>query len=191
MVIEKNKAKTEEIVDEVTTVAIADANDPVLLKKLGVQNFDCAINCIGEAFEASVMITLLLKEAGVPKVVARATSAGHKDVLTRIGADQVVFPDEDMGIRLASRLSSKLLHESMDLGSAYRIVEFDVPKVWVDKSLIKLDIRRRSNVIVLMITRKNGEVLVPPTGEDCFTEGDTVLVFGQKSDVDLLVKRFV
>lgn len=155
VVVDKSMEKIQEISDLVTYAMRADIEDPVVMKSLGARNLDGAIVAIAEDMEASILATILSKEAGIPYVLAKANTDLHASILEKVGADVVVFPEREMGGRIAKGLAYKKFTDWIDISPNYSIVETKVPEAWVGKSLreLKLTEKRGINVVGLM----NGE----------------------------------
>ena len=121
------------------------------LKALGVRNYDCAIVAVGDDVGNSALITLNLKEIGVKEVIAKAQSHVHRKVLEKIGADRVVFPEHEMGVKLAQGLSSSNVLNFIELSDDYGIVELAAPRSWVGHTLKELDVRAKYGVNIIAI----------------------------------------
>lgn len=137
---------------------------------------------IGKDLEASILITTILKELGVPYVVAKAHSLMHSRILKKVGADKVVFPELDMGVRVANTLSNVNVVDLLSLSDGYSIVEVNCPESWVGKSMIALDIRARYGINVLAV-RDGDEIDVSPDPNRIFTKEDVVIVIGANDDM--------
>ena len=146
MAIDKNEDLVQGIVDKVTHAAIVDVTDEQALRAIGLGNFDVAIIAIGSDIRASIMATLLAKEMGVSQVVCKAKDELQAKVLYKIGADRVVFPERDMGVRVAHNLVSDNILDHIELDPEYSIVEIVTPTMWVGKTLIELDLRARYEI---------------------------------------------
>ena len=179
----------EEIVNSiapfVTQAMQLDATDEEVLKTLGVNNFDAAIVSIGQDMQASILVCVLLKELGVPYVIAKANDELHAKVLRKIGADRVIFPERDMGARLARSILAPNVLDLMNLSDDYQIIEIRVPEKWVGNSLIGLNVRRHYGLNILAIHRQESFV-VSPAPDMLFEAGDILLVMGKKDDIEKL-----
>ena len=161
-----------------TQAVQANAVDEDALAELGVQNFDAAIVAIGTDIRASILATVLLKEAGVPKVLAKAVDA----LLYKVGADRVIFPERDMGQRVARSLVAPNILDLMALSDDDQIAELTLPTDWADKTIVELNIRRNFGVSVLGIHR-GGKFLTSPGAETMLMAGDLLLVMGKKEAI--------
>lgn len=178
----------QNIADSITHAVQADATDENTLKALGVRNFDVGIVSIGNDIQASILVTLILKEIGMKYVVAKAQNHLHGKVLYKIGADRVVFPERDMGIRVAHNLVSSNILDYIELSPSFSIVEIASIPIWFDKSLRELEMRAKHGLNVIAIKR-NGEVLVSPHGDDVIKPGDVLVVVGENNDIEILEKH--
>ena len=138
MVIDKDEDSIENIAEQVTHTAIVDVTEERDLKSIGLGNFDVVIVAISSDIRASIMVTIMAKEMGVPKIVCKAKDELQAKVLYKIGADKVVFPERDMGIRLAYNLASENILDQINLDPEYSIMEIVTPQNWVGKTIIEL-----------------------------------------------------
>ena len=154
-----------------------------------------AIVSIGEQMEASILVTMSLKEMGIKMVVAKAVTESHGKILARVGADKVVFPERDMGVRLANALLHPSLLEHVEVSPGYNIAEFEAPKVLWDKSIAESAVRAKHGVQIVAIKRKRPglnregdsileeDVDLIPSAEMVVNKGDTILVVGKEENV--------
>lgn len=185
LAVDADERLVEAIAPHVTQAIQLDATDEEALASLDIQSFDAAVVSIGQNTRDSILISVLLKELGIPCLVAKANDELHAKVLRKIGADRVVFPERDMGARLARSLLTPNVLELMELSGDYQIIEIRVPARWVGNSLIDLNVRRRYGLNILAIHR--GEhFMVSPAPDMPFEANDTVLVMGRKEDVEQL-----
>ena len=173
------------VAPHVTQAMQLDATDEEALASLDVKSFDVAIVSIGQNTRDSILISVILKELGVPYVVAKANDDLHAKVLRKIGVDRVVFPERDMGARLARNLLTPNVLELMELAGDHRIIEIRVPDKWIGHSMIDLNVRRKYGLNILAIHRGEN-FLVSPAPDMPFESADTVLVMGRKEDVERL-----
>ncbi|MBE6610961.1 MAG: TrkA family potassium uptake protein [Ruminococcaceae bacterium] len=175
--------------DIVTNAVIGDATNESVLRAAGVSDYDCAIVATAKNINDSILTTILLKEMGVKQVVARAGSEQHKRVLEKIGADMVVFPEQDMGVKLVGILDRNNVLEYIEFSDTHSIVEVTVPTHWVDKSLIELDVRRQYGVTVLAVSDPDtGEMNISPDPVRKFTGAETVALLGENKAIDKITK---
>lgn len=177
LAVDKNPELVKDVSEHVTYAVEADVMDESVLKELGLSNFDVVIVGIGSNLEASIMATLIAKELGVKKVVAKAQSEFHGKLLAKIGADKVVFPERDMGTRVAHNLTSKNILDYIELSPDFSIIEVSALKSWYNKSLVDLRLRNKYGVNVIAI--KDGEkVNISPDSNHIIREGNIVVIIG-------------
>lgn len=180
--IDRSRQHVEEIASIVDIAIQADATDMEALLKVGAKEADIAIVAIGDNIEASILATSILKDLGVQNLIARAQNAIHARVLTRVGASQVVFPEKDMGERLALLLVNPWMSQFTQLpGSSFHVGEIRPLPEMEGKSLAKLNFRARYNAVVLNINR-SGERFIPQA-DTVIEAGDRILVAGLKEDL--------
>ena len=180
LAVDMKPERAQALADRVTRSASGDARDPDVLRALGARNFDCAIVAFSEDVGDNALITLNLKELGVPRVVSKANSAVHRKVLEKIGADLVVFPEQEMALRLAHNLDNGDILNFIDLSDEYSMVERRLPAAWVDKSIVDLDIRAKYHMTIIAV-RRGQEMIVSPSRDFIFLEGDTMVVLGNNA----------
>ena len=142
LVVDETEEAVQEISESVTHAVQADATDESTLRSLGLRNFDVAIVAIGSNIQSSILISMIVKELGVKHVVAKAQSELHAKLLCKIGVDRVVFPERDMGIRLAHNLVSSNVLDFIELSSDYSIVEMAALNEWKGKTLKDLNLEK-------------------------------------------------
>ena len=190
LAVDKYSQLVEDIADIATQAVQADCTDEDVLNELGVNNFNHAIVAIGDDLQASILITLLLKEMGAPKVTAKANNAIHGKMLTKIGADQIVYPERDMGIRLGNQLSSENLIDYIELSPDYNLVEMKAPPAMNNQTLKQLNIRANYGCNIIAI--KHGEhINMSPQAEDVIRTGDFLLIMGNNDDIHRMEEKYV
>ncbi len=157
LAVDDSFEKIQEISEQVSYAVKADVSDPEALQALGGRNLDGAVVAVSENFEASVMATMICKEMGIPKVLAKAKDTLQGTILKKVGADAVVYPEIEMGSRVAKNLVAREFTDWIELSDDYSLVEAAVPKSWVGKCLAELKVRERFDVNVVGIIL-NGEV---------------------------------
>ncbi|MCM1368630.1 MAG: TrkA family potassium uptake protein [Roseburia sp.] len=182
MVIDEDEDKINEISPFCTQAVCADATDEHNLEKLGINNMDVAVVCIASNIEASIFISLMCKQIGVPTVIAKARDERHKLVLERIGVDSVFIPEEVMGERLASTLVKPNMIEIMSLSDKFHMVEIRTPQKWQNKTLAELNLRNTEQVTLVVI--KRGEDVIASPGGDCeLLEDDLLIIAGSVNNI--------
>lgn len=143
----------------------ADITDAEVIDRLGIGNIDTVIVCMASNLEASVMAVTLCKEAGVPTVITKCANEMHQKIMLRIGADQVVFPEYESGIRLAKNLLSAGFIDMISLSKDVSMVEIDVKDAWVGKNLIELSLRKKYDMNVVAL--RNGDEITTAIDPAC------------------------
>lgn len=189
LAIDSDPAKVEALMDEVTYAVHADARDEEALKAAGVRNVDVAVVAIGENVEANILVTLMVKEMGVKCVVAKALNELHAKVLAKIGADKIVFPERDMGVRVARTLAAGNVLEHIDLSPEYSIEEIAAPKRLVGKTLGQLNLRAKHGTMVVAIKRERNSIVVAPGADDVIKEGDILVLIGPTKALEHFQER--
>lgn len=188
MVVDINLDSIEEIADYVTTAIQCDVMDENATSEMGLKNFDAAVVAIGTNFEAAIMSTVLAKEAGIEYIVAKATSNRQALILKKLGADKIIFPERDMGVRVAHNLSASNLMDFIQLSPDYSIAEFLCPVTWVGKNLKQLNVRSKYKVTVLAIERGNDDIKIDPYPDSLLQEGDVLVLLGKDEDIKEIEK---
>ncbi|SHH56011.1 trk system potassium uptake protein TrkA [Butyrivibrio fibrisolvens DSM 3071] len=156
MVVDNDEDIIEQYSAKATAAIEADLTDPTAIKAMGISNIDCAIICMGMSLEASIICTMVAKECGVKWVVAKAGSDRMGQVLTKVGADEIIYPEEESGIRTAKRLIASNFLEYFDVSDELCLVEMVPKDKWVGKTLKELNLRQKYGVNVIAI--KDGKV---------------------------------
>lgn len=182
MTVDKNEETIQNLSDFVTYAVQADATDENTIKSLGIRNFDVAVVSIGGDIQSSILVTLLLKELGVKYVVAKAQNDLHGKVLYRIGADRVVFPEREMGIRVANNLISNNILEYIQLAPDYSIMEIVALSSWTGKTLKDIDMRNEYGINVMAI-KHGDEIDITISADEVLKEGDVLVVIGHNDNL--------
>ncbi len=177
----------QEISNFVTHAVVSDGQDKGVLKALGIRDFDCAVVAIGDDLAASVLVTMNMKEMGIPYVVCKAHDETHRSVLEKLGADRVVIPEKENAVRLARSLSTPNVLDYIELSEDYGIAEVPVPAIWQGKSLKELNVRAKLGVNIIAI-RRGGKLNVSPAADFAFQSGDIVVVLGDKKALEAVQK---
>ncbi len=185
--IDCDEERIEDLATELpgANVVTADATEPTVLRDLGLEQFDGAAVVIGESIQGSVLVTLILKDLGVPMVFSRANNELHAKVLDRVGADHVIQPEKEFGEFLARQMSLPGIQDYLELGHDEALIEIEVPDGWVGKSLADLQLHRKKDLTVLAIKgREKGGTLPQP--KTPLQEGDILVIGGPKKELDKL-----
>jgi trk system potassium uptake protein TrkA len=160
-----------------THVVEADSTDIEALRQLGAADFGTAVVAIGTEIEASILTTAALTDLKIPRVVAKAISAPHGKILERVGADRVVFPEHDMGVRVGHSLAGKMI-DYFQLDPGFALVETTAPKEIVGKTLANAEVRRRYGITVVCVKPRGG-TFTYATPETVVQDGDILVVAGE------------
>ena len=171
----------------VSSAVVADSTASEVLHSLGVQNFDCVVNCIGNDIQASILTTLICKDLGIKYIVAKAKNEQIKKVQERIGADMVIFPEVFMGKRVANILTNPSINEVMNITDNFKIVEMTILDSWADKTIVELDIRKKHKVSIIFI--KRGEEVIHPEPDTVLLNGDILIVAGEHNKLETLSNK--
>jgi trk system potassium uptake protein TrkA len=181
--IDKDEEAVDEMSHALTHTVVADSTDEEVLKSLGVRNFDCAVVAIGDDIQASILTAIVLKDLGVKTVVAKALSDLHGKVLQKLGVDRIIYPERDMGIRVAHQLVSPNLLDYIELSKDYRIAELSVPKCLSGLSIKDIDPRAKYGCSVVAINKKDG-VIIAPSATDIVDEKDVMVIIGTNTQIE-------
>ncbi|PLR82985.1 potassium uptake system protein [Bacillus canaveralius] len=180
--IDIKEAHVEDAGLSVTHAVVADSTEEEALKSVGIRNFDCVIVAIGDDMQASILTVLLLKELGAKQVIAKALSKRHGQVLNKVGADWIVYPERDMGERVAHQLLSPNVLDFIELSQQYSIEEVKIPVSMTGKSLREVDLRAEYNISAIAIV-SDEDIIVPPSPDQIFHQEDRLVVIGHKEDL--------
>ena len=179
MGVDANEAVVEKMAPVLTNCVQADVMDEQTLLSLGVTNFDIVVVGIGNSdMQASIFTTLMLKEMGVEHVVCKVSSNKHARILLKLGADRVVYPERDMGMRFAHSIAQSDVLEFIELSEEYSMMEINVPKYLIGKSLKESDVRSKYNINIVAIKRGK-KIMVNPSPDAVLEQGDVLLAIGE------------
>ena len=175
----------QNIADYVTHAVTGDGRDPAVLQAIGIQDYDCAVVTVGDDVGSSALITMRLKEAGVPKVICKAQSHVHQRLLEKLGADRVVFPEHEMGIKTAQGLARSNILNFIEISPEFAIVEVDLPEGWAKRTIREMDVRAKYKVNIIAV-RRGSEMHVAPGADWVLSGEDKLIVLGRDSDISAL-----
>ena len=181
MAIDMDELLVDKIADRVTRAVAADARDPDVLKKLGVENFERAVVAVGSDLAASALITMNLKSLNVPFIMCKAHDDTYKDILLKLGADRVIIPEREVADKLALGLTHAGIMEYIELSQEFGIVEMEPIPEWIGKSIRELEMRTRYGINVIAV-RKAEEIVIPPD-IDTPIEANVIMVMLGKYDL--------
>ena len=182
LAVDNNKERINEIADEVTCAVCADVCDTDTMETLGLSDMDGVIVAITGSLNASVLATITAKEAGVPFILAKAEDEIHTKILKKVGADKVIIPERESGIRTARNIISQNMVEFIELSKDICVVEHEVEREWIGKTLRELDLRqkRKMNIIAL---RKEDEVMINVSPNIPMQEGMSLIMLADRRDL--------
>jgi trk system potassium uptake protein len=189
LAVDSDEELVEAISPYVTHAVQVDATDENSLRSLGIANIDTAIIAMGEDIKVSILTTILCKELGVERIVAKAQDELHGKVLSKIGADRVVYPEREMGVRIAQSLVSSNILECIGLSEKYNVAEIETLKEWDGKTLKELALRTDYGINVVAVKNESGDIRINPHGEDSITGSDVLVVIGTMEDIRNIEKR--
>ena len=179
LAIDKNPLETNQMEGKVSSAITADATKYEILHSLGVENFDCAIVCIGEALESSLLVVEVCKELKIGYIIAKAKSEQHAKILKALGVDLIVSPEEFAGKKLTNMLSTPGINELAELTEDYKIFEMTLQDDWRNKTIKDINMTKKYKVSIIVIKRDN-EVIAPEPDMELI-EGDKLVLSGESS----------
>lgn len=185
LAVDRRSEQVDAIKESVLHAVSADTTDERVIAQLGVRNFDCVVICIGDDVRASVLTTVLCREMGAKKIIAKAQDDLHQKLLLKTGADRVIQPEHDGGIRLARSLADEGVLDTLNVSEDYSINEIEVPADWVGQTLAGLHLRHNRGVSVIAL-RRDDAVNVNLDPDVPFQKGDTVYVIGSNESLEKL-----
>ncbi|MCY3802549.1 MAG: TrkA family potassium uptake protein [Chloroflexi bacterium] len=181
LAIDSDERAVQQIAESVTHAVQADGTDEATLVELGITEYDLAFVAFGD-IEGSILMTTLLKQLGLKRVHAKARNSLHREILERVGADQVVFPEREMAIRVAHNLAAPNVVDYFELLADYGIGEVKVPEGFVGQTLTSVNLADRLNVSILVIKR-GSQLLITPDLTETLRAGDVLVVIGRDSAI--------
>lgn len=186
--VDSDPERVNALKNKITEAVQADISEERTLTELGAKNFDAAIVGVGSDLESSILATIMLKEMGIKYIIAKAQNALHRKVLEKIGVDKVVFPERDMGIRIARSLITPNIKDYIELEPDYSVIEIEALPDFVDKTLSELDLRNKYGINVLAIKRDNS-FNISPKAKDVIKKGDFLIIIGETKKITKLASK--
>lgn len=186
LAVDKNRNLVNDAAEHIPLCKCADITDPEVIKQLGISNIDVVVIAMAGNLEATVMAITLCKEAGVKNVIVKCADEMHGKIFSRVGADKVVFPEKESGIRLAKNLLSSGFIDVIELSNEVSMVELDVRKEWIGKTLLELNLRKKYGLNVVAI-KQNGSVKIDIDPEKPFEEGMELIVIANTEKLNKLI----
>ncbi len=185
LALDKDLRKVEDASDFATQAAQVDATDEEALREMGVRNFDIAVVAIGADLKSSILVTLLLKRAGVKMVVSKAQDDLHGEILGRVGADRVVYPERETGIRVAHSLMTPSLVDYLEVMPGYGIAKLVAPPDFVGRELAEIDLKGRFGVTTLALRRGN-EIILNPIRSEVVGRDNVLIIAGKDEQLEAM-----
>jgi len=183
LVLDRDEECISHIADDVTHAVVGDAADERTLIHLGISNFDCVIIAIADDLRSSILATVLCKEQGAKRIIAKAFDDLHAKLLMKTGADKIVMPERETGARLAHALVSDNVLDFIELSKDYSITEIRVPTDWIDKTIVQVNVRAKYKVSIIAV-RRDGEVHIAMDANFTFREGDVLVMLGANENLE-------
>ncbi|MEA3489819.1 MAG: TrkA family potassium uptake protein [Candidatus Omnitrophota bacterium] len=193
--VDSNPKKIERIKDSVTQAILMDSSDEDALRGASLQDVDLAVVAIGENIDTSVLTTLLLKNLGIPYIIARAISKIHAQVLRQIGATEVINIQIEQGKRLANRIIAPDVMDIIPISENQSLAEMRIPKEFINRSLRELDLRKKYNINIISVKRTETaidemgnpvrkEIILTPSPKDVLKVNDVLVILGEEKDLE-------
>jgi len=185
LAIDEDEEKINEVTDFVTHALILDSTNINALADAGLNTFDTVVVGIGQNVQASILTTLLLKEIGAKNVIARAINSYHGMILEKIGADKIVYPEQETGIKLAKIIATPMLIDYIEMADGFAIVEINAPENMHGKTLSELQLRTKHGINVVAIKR-GAQTSKIPSADDKIEKNDILLISGPIDNISKL-----
>lgn len=187
MAIDINEERINNVLSVVTNALIGDATNEQFMETIGVRDFDLCVVAIGDNFQSSLETTALLKDLGAKFILARASRDVHAKFLLRNGADDVIYTEKETAERLAVKYGSDNIFNYIDLNDEYSIYEIAVPSSWLNKSILKVNVRSKYGISILA-TKQGNNIFPLPKPEHVFTDSESLMILGKNEDVSRFIK---
>ena len=187
MAIDINEERINNVLSVVTNALIGDATNEQFMETIGVRDFDLCVVAIGDNFQSSLETTALLKDLGAKFVLARASRDVHAKFLLRNGADDVIYTEKETAERLAVKYGSDNIFNYIELNDEYSIYEIAVTSSWLNKSILKVNVRSKYGISILA-TKQGNNIYPLPKPEHVFTDSESLMILGKNEDVSRFIK---
>lgn len=187
MAIDINEERINNVLSVVTNALIGDVTNEQFMETIGVRDFDLCVVAIGDNFQSSLETTALLKDLGAKFVLARASRDVHAKFLLRNGADDVIYTEKETAERLAVKYGSDNIFNYIELNDEYSIYEIAVPSSWLNKSILKVNVRSKYGISILA-TKQGNNIYPLPKPEHVFTDSESLMILGKNEDVSRFIK---
>ena len=186
--VDIEEKRADEMVGILPICKCADVTEADVIKKLGISNCDTVIISFASNFEASIMATMLCKEAGVKEVIVKCSNDIHKKLLEKVGADRIVQPEHESGVRLAKNILSAGFVDIAHISEEILVVEIEVKDEWVGKNLVELDLRNKYSMNIIAI-KQNGNSTISFSPKTCIEKGMKLVVVAEKEKLQKLKRK--
>ena len=190
LAIDRNERRISQIAEYVTLAMCLDVTNEDALMELGGRNFDGAVISIGHSLDASVLAAIWAKEQGIRQIIAKAYDDMQGKILTKLGVDEIVYPEKEMGVHLANNLAFNNLLDTTELTSDYSMADVGVLKSWVGKSLKELNLRKKYGVNVIAIKR-GGALSINPSADDPTQKDDVFVPLGKNNTLKRIADAYI
>ena len=178
--IDQSETCVQRMSESIADVIKCDATDADILESMGISDFEAVLVCIGEKYiQNSILVTLLLKEKGAKRIIAKAGTRTQGRVLSKVGADTIVYPEKDMGERVARSLVSSNIIDFLEVSPDVSIIEIPAPETIVGKNLVELNLRHKYGVTIISIKNSKNEIMSPPNVKYIFQKNDILTLIGE------------
>jgi len=188
MVVDKDDKIIQSVSSVIEDVIVGDCTDENVIRALGIGNFDMCFVTIGKNFESSLVVTSLLKKFGAKYIVTKAGRDIQTDILKKIGADEVVYPERELAEKLAVKYNASSILDYIELTSDHAIYEIDVPEDWVGKTIGEINVRRRYRINILAV-KNEASVQTMPCADYEFHDGEQIVISGKPADIERLTPQ--
>ena len=188
LAVDIDKDRVRALADIVTCAVTVDIRDTEAMESLGLSNMDAVIIAVTQSIDISILATIYAKECGVPYVVAKSKDEIHTRILKKIGADKIIIPERETGIRIARHLLTGNIINLVELSDTIRMIEIDIRPEWAGHTLRELDLRKKEKINVIAL-RSNGELEVSPDPDKMLTSDITMLITIDKKTLNKLIKK--
>ena len=183
MAIDLDETIVQKVKPFVRKAVIGDARDKKFLMQLGIEDFDTVIISVGSKMDTSILITLYMKELKINEIIAKAINEDHAKILEKIGATRIIFPERDMGLRMANTIASPNFLEFIPLTEGFSLIEVCPPNEWIGKKLKEVDVRVKYQVQITMIREIIPSRVVIPDGNFVFKDSDILYIIGENESI--------
>ena len=187
MAIDINEERINNVLSVVTNALIGDATNEQFMETIGVRDFDLCVVAIGDNFQSSLETTALLKDLSAKFILARASRDVHAKFLLRNGADDVIYTEKETAERLAVKYGSDNIFNYIELNDEYSIYEIAVPSSWLNKSILKVNVRSKYGISILA-TKQGNNIFPLPKPEHVFTDSESLMILGKNEDISRFIK---